>query len=171
VRLSALAAMLAGAALVSAPASAACLTQDDARTLLAVALPDAIEGLAARCGPVLPTGAFLPTEGKRLADRYRREAPADPARARHAIQAASGQDLSFLADDDTVTRLAHDYVEKAIRGRVSTNDCPTVDSLVALAAPLRADAMAEAILLALQVAGPEATPGFALCGPNEGERR
>lgn len=161
------AAILLAGALASGQAQAACLTTDDARTLLAVALPDAIEGLAARCGPSLPAGAFLPNEGAALAARYRREAPADPSRARHAIEVASGQDLSFLASDDTVTRLAHDYVAKAIRARVSAQDCPAIDSLVALAAPLRADAMAEAILLGLQLAGPQASPGFALCRPED----
>jgi hypothetical protein len=158
---------LAAAALTATQANAACLTRDDARTLLSVALPDAIEGLAARCARVLPREAFLPSQGAALAARYRREAPADPARARHAIEAASGQDLSFLADDDTVSKLAHDTVEKAIRARVSQRDCTTVDGLIALAAPLRADAMAEAILLTLQFAGSDATPGFTLCRPED----
>jgi hypothetical protein len=165
VRLSRVALALSTAALPVTQGAAACLTRDDARTLLSVALPDAIEGLAARCDPVLPHQAFLPSEGAALAARYRREAPADPAVARHAIEVASGQDLSFLADDDTVAKLAHDYVEKAIRARVHPSDCTTVDGLVALAAPLRADAMAEAILLALQFAGTDATPGFTLCRP------
>ncbi len=163
--------MLAATAAITTQADAACLTRDEARTLLSVALPDAIEGLATRCGTVLPPQAFLPSEGAALAARYRREAPADPIRARHAIEVASGQDLSFLADDDTVLKLAHDIVAKAIRARVHPDDCATVDGLVALAAPLRADAMAEAILLALQFAGSEAVPGFSICRPDEAPTR
>jgi hypothetical protein len=154
--------------------AAACLTPGDARVLLSVALPDAIEGLSTRCAGVLPPDAFLRTDAAALADRYRREAQVDPARARKAIEAASGQDLSFLADDDSVTRLAHEFVGKAIAKRLSTRDCSTVDSMIALAAPLRADSMAEAVLLGLQLAGPDAAPGLAICrpgdeGPNQGK--
>ena len=160
--------LAAAAALIPVQAQAACLTADDARALLSVALPDAIDGLAARCAPTLPRDAFLPSEGAALAERYRREAPVDPARARHAIETASGQDLSFLASDETVTRLAHDYVLKTIRDRVAPHDCQTVDAMLALAAPMRADAMAEAILLGLQLAGPGSLPGgVSLCSERE----
>lgn len=152
--------LAAGAlALATGQAHAACLQPDDARLLFTLALPDAIEGLAQRCAPALPAGAFLPTEGAALAARYRREAPADPARARKAIEAASGQDLSFLASDETVTRLAHDFVARTIQKKVSTGDCATIDGLVALAAPMRADSMAEALMLALQLAGPDLAVG------------
>lgn len=150
---------LGAAACIAGQADARCVTPDDARTLFAVALPDAIEGLATRCGPALPADAFLPSQGAALAERYRHEAPVDPARARRAIEDASGQDLAFLASADTVTRLAHEFVEHAIRDRVSARDCPTLDGLISLAAPMRADSMAEAILLALQFAGPGALPG------------
>lgn len=147
------------AALAGAQAQAACLQPEEARTLFAMALPDAIDGLTRRCTPALPAGAFLPSRGAALAQRFRREAPFDPARARHAIEVASGQDLSFLADDATVTRLAHEFVDRAIDERVATGDCDAIDGLVQLAAPLRADAMAEALMLGLQLAGPELTVG------------
>ena len=38
-----------------------------------------------------------------------------------------------------------------------------IDTAVALAAPLRADAMAEAVLVALQLAGPTRIKGLAIC--------
>ncbi len=151
---------VAAAGPVQAAETARCIAPHDARTLFAVALPDAIQGLTARCAPVLSSTAFLPSFGAALADRYRHEAPIDPARARKAIEAATGQDLSFLASDSTVTQMADTLVEKTIAKRVDTRDCQTIDGLVALAAPMRADDMAEALVLAMRIAGPQlALPG------------
>jgi hypothetical protein len=172
VRRRAAALVLAAAALAAAQAQATaarCIGPDDARTLVLIALPDAIDGLAARCATALPPNAFLRSRGAALADRYRHEAPVDPARARRALEAVTGQDLSFLASDTTVSTLAHEFVGNAIRERVSQNDCPAADALVALAAPMRADAMAEALLLALQIAGPGAAlpGGLHICRDDE----
>ena len=137
------------------------------RTLISVALPDAVDGLAEHCAAALPAGAFLPTEGKMLAERYRHESPVDPARARRAIEAATGQDLSGFASDDTVTNLARQFIVDQIVHHVPVRDCTTADGMVALAAPLRANAMAEAILFALELAGPDQTKGLAVCSPKE----
>jgi hypothetical protein len=147
-------------------AKPACVEPHDMRVLLRMALPDAIEGLAARCKAVLPSDAFLPTEGAGLAERFRREAPVDPARARKAVEAATGQDLSSFADDATVLGIAHNFVETAIEQRVATRDCDAIDAMVSLAAPLRADAMSEALLIALEAAKPGQIKGLAICGPS-----
>ncbi|HET8613827.1 MAG TPA: hypothetical protein VFL92_13780 [Sphingomonas sp.] len=152
-----------GQAALAAPP--ACIRPADARAVLGVALPDAIEALAKRCGPALPADSYLRTQGAALADRYRREAPVDPARARKAIEAVTGRDLSDFASDDTVLMLADQFVGHAVKERVATRDCDSIDGMVALAAPMRADAMAEAILLALEIAGPEQTGGYAICQP------
>ncbi len=163
----ALLALLALSAGQAEAARPACVEPRDMRTLISVALPDAVEGLAEHCASALPTDAFLPNEAKALADRYRHEAPVDPARARHAIEAATGQDLSSFASDDTVTNLARQFIGDQIAHHVPARDCATADGMVALAAPLRADAMAEAILLALELAGPDQTKGLAVCRPKE----
>lgn len=145
----------------------ACVEPHDMRTVIAVALPEALEGLADRCKAALSADAFLPNEGSALAARYRREAPVDPAKARQAIQAATGQDLSSFASDDTVTNLARQFIRDQIAHHVPMRDCATADSMVALAAPLRADAMVEALLLALEIAGPDQTKGLAVCPPKD----
>jgi hypothetical protein len=144
-----------------------CIAPHDARTLIRIALPDAIDGLVDRCKAALPADAFLPNEGAGLAQRFRREAPVDPAQARQAIQAATGQDLSSLASDETVTTLARQFVGQQIADHVPPRNCKSIDSMVELAAPLRANAMSEAILLALEVAGPEQTKGLAICRPKD----
>ena len=163
----ALLALLALSAGQAEAARPACVEPRDMRTLIAVALPDAIEGLAEQCASALSADAFLPNEGKALAERYRHEAPVDPARARHAIEAATGQNLSSFASDDTVINLARQFIGDQIAHHVPVRDCATADGIVALAAPLRADAMTEAILLALELAGPDQAKGLAVCPAKE----
>jgi hypothetical protein len=160
----ALAALVAGQAEAARPS---CIPHHDMRVLIRVALPDAVEALVERCRPVLPADAFLPNEGSGLANRFRHEAPVDPARARAAIEEATGQDLSSFASDDTVTSLARQFVDDQITHHVPLKDCRNIDQMVELAGNLRADAMAEAILLALEVAGPDQTKGLAVCPPKD----
>jgi hypothetical protein len=168
------AAALVLAALASAQAAEAakpaCIAPHDMRTLIRVALPDAIDSITARCRATLPRDAFLPNEGAGLAQRYRAQAPVDPARVRAAVEAATGQDLSSFASDDTVYTLARQFVDDQIADRVPTRECENIDGMVELASNLRADAMAEAILLALQVAGPRVVKGLAICPPKEDGR-
>ena len=144
-----------------------CVPRHDMRTLIRIALPDAVEALADRCRPALSADAFLPNEGSGLASRFRHEAPVDPARARAAIEAATGQDLSNFASNDTMLTIARGFVDDQIQQRVPLKDCDTIDSMMGLAGALPADTMAEAILLALEVAGPEQTKGLAICRPRD----
>jgi len=144
-----------------------CIHPHDMRTLIRIALPDAVEALADRCKPALPADAFLPNEGSGLAQRFRHEAPVDPARARAAIEAATGQDLSSFASNDTMLTIARGLVDDQIQKRVPLKDCKTVDSMMQFADALPADTVAEAILLAIEVAGPEQTKGLAICRPKD----
>ena len=163
-----LAAAFAVISMIGSQASAqrpACIPHHDMRTLIRLALPDAVEALATRCKPALPRDAFLPNEGVGLANRYRQEAPVDPAAARQAIQEATGQDLSTFASDDTVTGLARAFVGQQIEDHVPLKDCEKIDSMAELAGSLRADGMTEAILLALELAGPGRVKGLAVCPP------
>jgi hypothetical protein len=165
----AIVALIVGQAQATPPS---CVSHHDMRTLIRVALPDAVEAVATRCAPALPADAFLPNEGAGLANRFRHEAPVDPARARAAIEAATGQDLSSFASDDTVTNLARQFVGNQIEHHLPLKDCKTVDGMMGLAGNLRADAVAEAILLALEVAGPDRVKGLAICPPkDEGAER
>ncbi len=163
-------AIVLSAALLAAPLRAerpACVRPHDMRTLIRIALPDAVEALADRCKAALPADAFLPNEGSGLAQRFRHEAPVDPARARAAIEAATGQDLSNFASNDTMLTIARGFVDEQIEQRVPLKDCDTIDSMMALAGALPADTMAEAILVALEVAGPGQTKGLAICRPKD----
>ncbi len=168
-------ASLSVAALLALPAQAdrpACIPHHDMRILIRVALPDAVEAVAERCKAALPADAFLPNEGVGLANRFRHQAPVDPAAARAAIQEATGQNLSNFASDDTVTNLAGQFIKDQVEQHVALKDCDTIDGMMSLAGNLRADDVAEALLLALEVAGPDQVKGLAICPPRaEGAER
>ncbi len=164
----ALAALIAGQTAQAASAERpACIRPHDMRTLIRIALPDAVDALADRCRRALPDDAFLPNEGSGLAQRFRHEAPVDPARARAAIEAATGQDLSDFASNDTMLTIARGFVDDQIGRRVPLSDCRSIDDMMQFAGALPADAVAEAILAAIEVAGPEQTKGLAICRPKE----
>ena len=55
---------------LASAAEPVCLTQAEATSLVAYALPQAINGTAKRCSAVLPAGAFLRQHGSELATRY-----------------------------------------------------------------------------------------------------
>lgn len=161
---------LAASALIAGQLQAqrpACIPHHDMRTLIRLALPDAVEALVDRCRAVLPRDAFLPNEGVGLAGRYRQEAPVDPAAARQAIQEATGQNLASFASDDTVIGLARQIVHQQIEEHVPLRDCENIDSMAELAGNLRADGLTEAILLALELAGPGRVKGLAVCPPKD----
>lgn len=145
----------------------ACIPHHDMRTLIRLALPDAVEALATRCRLALPRDAFLTNEGAGLANRYRTQVPVDPAAARQAIQEATGQNLSGFASDDTITGLARQFVGQQVEQHVPLKDCENIDSMMELAGNLRADGMTEAILLALELAGPDSVQGLAVCPPKD----
>jgi hypothetical protein len=144
-----------------------CIEEHDMRTLIRMALPAAIEGLADHCKAALPADAFLPNEGPGLAQRFRYEAPVDPNRARAAIEAATGKDLSSFASSDTVMQMARQFVGAQIAERVPLKDCKTVDKMMEFGGALKASAMSEAILMAMEIAGPERTKGLAICPPRD----
>lgn len=148
-----------------------CISPHDMRTLIRIALPDAIDGLTDRCRPALPASAFLPSQGASLAARYRHEAPVDPARARAAIQAATGQDLSGFASDDTIDSIARQLIGDQIAQHVPLGDCREADTIVSLAAPLDAGSMAEALVLVLEMAPDMRLKGLAVCHPRDEDAR
>ena len=149
----------------------ACIPPHDMKTLIHIALPDIVEGLTDHCRPALPGNAFLPSEGMALAARYRQEAPVDPARAREAIEAATGQDLSSFASDDTVQMMARQLIGHQISQRLPLGDCREADTLVSLAAPLHPDDMAEAIVLLLKMAPDARIKGLAVCSARDEDAR
>ena len=70
----------------------------------------------------LPTPSY-PTRAAGSPRASAKQAPVDPARARAAIEAATGQDLSNFASNDTMLTIARGFVDDQIQQRVPLKDC------------------------------------------------
>ncbi len=151
-------AFLAAAALAAQPGIAAaqqqaCLTTGEFAAVTQYALPSAIAGTAARCGPNLPPGAFLNSDGARemsarYADASQRSWPqakaafmrygADMAGG-HGSGAKSGEIAVMMAmPDHSLQRMLDGFVQGVVVANLPTERCGTVDRLLGLLAPLPA---------------------------------
>lgn len=153
-------ATIAAAVLVSAPgiASAAqpvCLSQTEATSLLAYALPQAIDGTAKRCASVLPANAFLRQHGGDLAARYAGQKDKYWPQAKLAFLKAAGDDAASTLrrlPDDTTRQLADTFVEGFVAQRIALKSCDALDLAIDLLSPLPPENTAGLIALTMKVA-------------------
>ena len=90
-----------GAAMAQAQA---CLQPKEAEDLVVFVLPSLMDGMARKCGPLLPRSAALTVSGASLAERYRPDADIAWPSAKTAFVKLSGQDKSMGFLSDSVLR-------------------------------------------------------------------
>ena len=148
-------------ALVPGLASAAepiCLTQAEATSLVAYALPQAINGTAKRCSAVLPAGAFLRQHGSELATRYAGQKDKYWPQAKPAFIKTLGADggdaanLTRSLPDDSLRQLADVFVEGLVSQRIALKSCDKLDLAIDLLSPLPPENTAGLIALTMEVA-------------------
>ncbi|MFD1950530.1 hypothetical protein ACFSGX_07090 [Sphingomonas arantia] len=127
-----LAATLAGPAL----AQSDCLTEAEGRSVVAYALPAAIEATAARCRPALPAAAWLNRGGASLAARYRRDGGGNADAALPVFEKLSGQQVPDMLDPSTVTNIVEKLIFDRIGTAVATRDCAAVSRIAEQISPL-----------------------------------
>jgi hypothetical protein len=148
-------------ALVPAIASAAepvCLTKREATSLIAYALPQAINGTAKRCASALPADAFLRRHGSELASRYGAQKDRYWPQAKPAfLKALAGQGgdtggLTKNLPDDSLRQLADVFVEGFVSQRIALKSCDKLDLAIDLLSPLPPENTAGLIALTMEVA-------------------
>ena len=122
------AALIALIATLAPPARAAtaCFDEADGRSVVAFALPAAVEAAARRCASVLPRTAWLPRNASRLAARYRQEGGGDLKAALPVMERLSGQTLPKFLDDSTAAGLANGIIAERVTSSLRTSDCASV---------------------------------------------
>jgi hypothetical protein len=161
-------------ALAPAAASAAepvCLSHDEATSLLAYALPQAISGVAKRCAPALPADAFLRQKGNALVSRYVVQKDKYWPTAKPAFLKTLGGDGGDMAQmtrtlpDETLRQLADTFVEGYVSQQIAPKSCKKLDIAIDLLSPLPPENTAGLIALTMEVASTaEPKMGkFALC--------
>ena len=135
-------ALAATSSMAAAQASPKCLTEPEASALFEYAMPELLDSVAKKCGPALPSQAFLSTQAAQLVTRYRASAaPKWPTAKAAMIKAAGGDeektDKIFNAlPDDTLKSLLTAGVAAAITGDIQPTSCVRIDKLTAALAPL-----------------------------------
>lgn len=156
------AALVPATALLIAPSMAqaaepVCLTRHEATALISYALPQAIDGIAKRCDPVLPADAFLPRHGAELVARYAAQKDQYWPDAKPALlKALGGQGTGKLAasmPDENLRQLADVFVEGFVSQRIAPKSCDQLDGAIGLMAPLPPENTARLIALAVEAAG------------------
>jgi hypothetical protein len=148
-------------ALLSAPP---CVTRQEAGNLLMLAAPAMIETAARKCGTSLPAGAFLSSNGERLAQRLRSEAPVDAVAVAAALAKFSGKQMPSGVSAETMQGLVRDVVAFEFAKDINPEDCGTIDEIVGALAPLPARNLGTLVIALLALgSGGKKTASFKIC--------
>lgn len=128
-----------------------CVTSDEASELMLVLAPEAIRAAGTLCARTLPSTALLRQANSSMLARYQAEADAAWPQARSAISKIGGLDASGLGDSDLMRPLLTAMVLPAITGELKPRDCPAVDHIVTLLAPLPPRNAAELVVAFMQL--------------------
>jgi hypothetical protein len=142
-------AMLA-AATMPVQADRPCLLAPDAEALASVALPDILRQTGTLCAGKLPAASPLRRSPSPMLQRYDAEANRAWPAARAAIVKLSDPAAAALLSSEYARPLLSTLVAPMIVGRVSVQDCGTIDRLVTLLEPLPPRNTAGVIVTALQ---------------------
>ncbi|PCD03043.1 hypothetical protein COC42_01030 [Sphingomonas spermidinifaciens] len=139
---------------VPAPALAqtnACLTPREGEAVLLYLAPDLLAQATRTCAPVLPASAYL----RRNADLGRRYAGASadawPA-ARGGIAKIAGPDVAPLLDSAFAAAAVSSLVAPLVAQEITAGDCPQIDRILSLVAPLPPQNVAGIAVAFLQLA-------------------
>lgn len=133
-----------------------CLSKTEATSLIAYALPQAINGTAKRCAASLPADAFLrSSRAPALASRYAGQKARYWPKAKPAVLKALGSQGNAIAGlpDDTLQQLADTFVEGFVAQRIAPKSCKQLDLAIDLLSPLPPENTAGLIALTMDVAG------------------
>ena len=131
--------VLIAALLASAPAEQAkrpCITQAQVEDLTFFALPPMLEGLATKCGPSLPSGAYLLNGGRTLARTMGSESASRFAGASSALGAMGSSKLPEGISASTATGLLRDTAASGLFGKLTPEECVRANRLAELLSPL-----------------------------------
>jgi hypothetical protein len=137
-----------------AAAAAPCLTAKEAGALVRFALPDVVEGVASKCRPSLPSGAFLDSGSAALVDRYRTAAVTAWPLAKPALIKLAAEKAIFLAQlpDETLKPMAGQFMGAGFSEKISTSQCPAIDRMISSLSALPAESVSDMMVAIVEIA-------------------
>jgi len=144
-------ALMATSSMAAAEGTPQCLTETEATALFDYALPELLDSVAKKCGPALPSQAFLSSQATRLVTRYRASAAGNWPIAKAAFMKAAGSDekadkIFQALSDETLKGLLTAGLSAAITGDIKPASCARIDKLTAALAPLPASNVSQIIV-------------------------
>ncbi|HEU0067092.1 MAG TPA: hypothetical protein VFQ57_07630 [Sphingomonas sp.] len=124
--------------LIAAPASAqqSCVTDGEAQAFAAVAMPAIIRETGRVCAANLPATSLVRQPRSDMLTRYDAEADRAWPTARGAIVKLSDPMVEGLLQSDYARPLITALLVPQLVGRIAVSDCPAIDRLTTLLAPL-----------------------------------
>jgi hypothetical protein len=145
-----------------------CMTHAEASAMIGYAMPDLLAGLRSKCKASLPTGAFLTARSGELEGRYRAQANALWPQARVAfIKMVAGDEMMTRLSDAALRPFLSETFAVAITEDIKPGDCPTVNGVVEMLAPLPPQNLSSLIGIILAAEDKDGDPagksGFEIC--------
>jgi len=146
------AALWLGLAASSAQAATAsvCIGEDQATAVMAVAMPDILTAIGKTCESRLPPNATLRAGLPALIGRYNAEAGMAWAPAKDALIKIGGDALKNV-DADLLHPLIGTLIAPMMTKNVKPSDCPQIDHVAGLLAPLPAHNSAQLVVAIYQL--------------------
>ena len=119
----------------AAPTDLPCLTTQEGQSLVQVALPDVLDAVGKTCATALPATATLRAGLPALIARYRANGDAAWVAAKPAIGKLGGEQLRDM-NPDVLRPLISTIMGPLIAKDIKPGDCPRIDRITALLAPL-----------------------------------
>ncbi|MEG3086329.1 hypothetical protein [Sphingomonas sp. PB4P5] len=151
-------------AATGAQAATPCLTEPEAEGLVISLLPDMVEAVGTTCAPNLPPEAMLRSGLSSIVTRYRAEGPAALPQAKSAFAKLIGNDMQGL-DPELMRPLITAMIAPMLAKEIKPTDCPRVERIVTLLAPLPARNVAgvAVLLFTLGTEGKRDKSPFKIC--------
>ena len=166
-KLGAFLALISSPAVAQEQAPSQCLTAPEARALFTFVIPEAIEGVAAKCKTALPSTAFLPSSSAATIAKFREAAKGGWPAARAAFLKISGPDKETEVVAKMSDKALQPFVSEAFAGVVANDvkpaDCPKIDRFVAALAPIPPSNVADLITALIGLVGEKKGDDLKLC--------
>lgn len=141
----------------------ACLTPEEARTLIGFAAPSLIEGAAAQCATSLPADAFLHTGATEMIERLRAEATAAGGDFGAILEKVGGKGMPAGVSEETTRSLMRDMFSAKLAEEIKPEDCGAISRLTSSFAPMSVDNLAALVGAILELVGPDKNAPLRIC--------
>ena len=148
--------IIAAAALcasVSAQAANPCLPQAEAEALVLSLAPGLVGTTAAVCAASLPAGAYLRRSVAPLTAKFAAEGEAAWPLAKRGLDKLAGPDAAAMLESELARPMVTAMVAPMLTREIRTSDCPDIDRVLGLIAPLPAKNTAALLVTIVDLAG------------------